>query len=155
MTRLGVAARAAQAPLAAASEAAKNTALRSAAAALQRQTADILAANARDLAIACGKKLSPAMLDRLTLDASRLSGIARGLEDIAALPDPVGSVLAEWTRPNGLRIQRVRVPLGVVGIIYESRPNVTVDAGALCLKSGNPVILRGGSESQLSSRALH
>jgi glutamate-5-semialdehyde dehydrogenase len=95
------------------------------------------------------------MLDRLLLDDKRTEAMARGLEDIAALPDPVGSVSAEWTRPNGLRIQRVRVPLGVIGIIYESRPNVTADAGALCLKSGNPVILRGGSESRHSSAAIH
>jgi glutamate-5-semialdehyde dehydrogenase len=95
------------------------------------------------------------MLDRLALDPQRLDGIARGVDDIAGLPDPIGTVIAAWTRPNGLVIQRVRVPLGVVGIIYESRPNVTADAGALCLKSGNPVILRGGSESRHSSRAIH
>ena len=95
------------------------------------------------------------MLDRLQLDAKRVEAMARGIEEIAALPDPIGTVIAEWTRPNGLRIQRVRVPLGVIGIIYESRPNVTADAGALCLKSGNPVILRGGSESRHSSAAIH
>ena len=155
MTRLGVAARAAQAPLAAATAAAKNSALHAAARELRQQASDILTANAHDLSAARAKNLSAALLDRLTLDATRLDGIARGLEDIAALPDPIGTVMAQWIRPNGLRIERVRVPLGVVGIIYESRPNVTADAGALCLKSGNPVILRGGSESQHSSRALH
>ena len=101
------------------------------------------------------RNLSGALLDRLLLDAKRVEGMANGIEDVAALPDPVGDVMAEWTRPNGLRIQRVRVPLGVIGIIYESRPNVTADAGALCLKSGNAVILRGGSESFNSSRAIH
>ncbi|MFO0512866.1 MAG: glutamate-5-semialdehyde dehydrogenase, partial [Gammaproteobacteria bacterium] len=101
------------------------------------------------------KGTSGAMLDRLQLDDARIEAMARGLEDIAALDDPVGRVLAEWTRPNGLRIARVAVPLGVVGIIYESRPNVTADAGALCLKSGNAVILRGGSESAHSSAAIH
>jgi glutamate-5-semialdehyde dehydrogenase len=95
------------------------------------------------------------MLDRLALDAKRLEGIAQGLEQVAALPDPVGAITGEWTRPNGLHFQRVRVPLGVIAIIYESRPNVTVDAGALCLKSGNAAILRGGSESLNSSSALH
>ncbi len=99
--------------------------------------------------------LSAAMLDRLELDAKRIESMARGIEAIAELPDPIGSVSAEWTRPNGMRIQRVRVPLGVIGIIYESRPNVTADAGALCLKSANPVILRGGSESRHSSAAIH
>ena len=95
------------------------------------------------------RNLSGALLDRLQLNASRVEAMARGIEDIVALADPVGTVIAEWTRPNGLMIQRVRVPLGVIGIIYESRPNVTADAGALCLKSANPVILRGGSESRL------
>ncbi len=115
----------------------------------------ILAANAADLASARAAALSPALLDRLQLDDQRVEAMAKGLEDIAALADPVGSVSAEWTRPNGLRIQRVRVPLGVIGIIYESRPNVTADAGALCLKSGNAAILRGGSESGRSSAAIH
>jgi glutamate-5-semialdehyde dehydrogenase len=101
------------------------------------------------------RDLSAALLDRLRLDAARVEAMARGLEDIASLPDPVGRVLAEWTRPNGLRIARVAVPLGVLGIIYESRPNVTADAGALCLKSGNAVILRGGSESLHSTAAIH
>src|SRR5690606_23414825 len=95
------------------------------------------------------------MLDRLMLDEKRIEAMARGIEDIAALPDPVGATIAQWERPNGLRIERVRVPLGVVGIIYESRPNVTADAGVLCLKAGNAAILRGGSESTESSRAIH
>ncbi len=155
MNELGRAALAAQPVLAAATTRQKNEALQQAAHAIRAQAVQILAANAQDLAAARERGLSGAMLDRLALDAKRLEGIARGLDDIAALPDPVGTVIAEWTRPNGLVIQRVRVPLGVVGIIYESRPNVTADAGALCLKSGNPVILRGGSESRHSSRALH
>ncbi len=155
MNELGRAALAAQPVLAAATTRQKNEALQQAARVIRAQAAQILEANAQDLAAARERGLSGAMLDRLALDAKRLEGIARGLDDIAALPDPVGTVIAEWTRPNGLVIQRVRVPLGVVGIIYESRPNVTADAGALCLKSGNPVILRGGSESRHSSRALH
>jgi len=114
----------------------------------------ILAANARDMAAATAKGLAPAMLDRLSLDEARLEGIAAGVEAIAALNDPVGRELARWTPPNGLDIARLAVPLGVIGIIYESRPNVTADAGALCLRSGNAAILRGGSESLLSSRAL-
>ena len=101
------------------------------------------------------RNLSGAMLDRLKLDEKRVEGIARAIDEVVTLPDPIGAVSAEWTRPNGLKIQRVRVPLGVIGIIYESRPNVTADAGALCLKSGNAVILRGGSESANSSRAIH
>jgi glutamate-5-semialdehyde dehydrogenase len=133
----------------------KDAALAAAAARLRADAAAVLDANARDMDAARAKGLSPAMLDRLRLDAARVEQMALGLEAIAALPDPIGTVLAEWTRPNGLRIQRVRVPLGVVGIIYESRPNVTADAGALCLKSGNAVILRGGSESFHSSRAIH
>ncbi|MBV6417811.1 MAG: Gamma-glutamyl phosphate reductase [Steroidobacteraceae bacterium] len=107
------------------------------------------------MARARAKGLGAAMLDRLGLDAGRIEAMARGIEAIAALPDPVGSIAAQWRRPNGLAIQRVRVPLGVIGIIYESRPNVTADAGALCLKAGDPVILRGGSESLASSRAIH
>lgn len=100
------------------------------------------------------KGLTAAMLDRLELTDARIEGMAQGIEAIAALPDPVGAVMAEWDRPNGLKLQRVRVPLGVIGVIYESRPNVTADAGALCLKSGNAVVLRGGSESFHSSRAI-
>jgi glutamate-5-semialdehyde dehydrogenase len=141
--------------LALAPGAAKNRALTFAAAEVRARVADILAANEADMAAATAAGLGAAMLDRLRLDAGRIEAIARGLEDIVALADPIGSVIAEWTRPNGLRIQRVRVPLGVIGIIYESRPNVTADAGALCLKSGNAVILRGGSDSFRSCRAIH
>ncbi|GIK99429.1 MAG: gamma-glutamyl phosphate reductase [Alphaproteobacteria bacterium] len=155
MRGIGAAAREAAQLLALASADAKNGALRAAAAALRADRAAILEANARDLAAAERRGLGAALLDRLKLDAQRVDAIARGLEEVAAQPDPVGSVLAEWTRPNGLRIRRVRVPLGVVGIIYESRPNVTADAGSLCLKAGNAAILRGGSESFHSSRAIH
>jgi glutamate-5-semialdehyde dehydrogenase len=133
----------------------KNAALAAAAAALRLRQREILAANARDTQAGVAAGLSGAMLDRLQLDPARIEAMANGVEQIAALPDPVGTVMAEWERPNGLRIQRVRVPLGVIGIIYESRPNVTCDAGALCLKSGNAAILRGGSESHHSSAAIH
>jgi glutamate-5-semialdehyde dehydrogenase len=133
----------------------KNNALTAAAAQLRTQAPTILAANKIDLQQAKDRGLSGAMLDRLLLDEKRVESMAKGIEDIIALADPIGATTAEWTRPNGMRIQRVRVPLGVVGIIYESRPNVTADAGALCLKSGNAVILRGGSESTHSSRAIH
>ena len=133
----------------------KNAALRNAAAALRAGKAALLAANVLDMDAARAKGLSAAMLDRLALDDSRIESMARGVEEIAALPDPIGTTIAQWSRPNGLDIARVRVPLGVVGIIYESRPNVTCDAGALCLKSGNAAILRGGSESVHSSRAIH
>jgi glutamate-5-semialdehyde dehydrogenase len=155
MQEIGRAAVAAAAELALASTAAKDRALRQAAATVRARAGDILAANDADMAAATAAGLGPAMLDRLRLDAQRVAAIARGLDEIVALPDPIGSVIAEWTRPNGLKIQRVRVPLGVIGIIYESRPNVTADAGALCLKSGNAVILRGGSESMRSSAAIH
>jgi glutamate-5-semialdehyde dehydrogenase len=155
MRGLGEAALAAQPVLARAPRAQKDAALRAAADALRGRRAALLEANAADMAAARAKGLKGAMLDRLQLDDARLESMARGLEDIAALEDPVGRVLAEWTRPNGLRIARVAVPLGVVGIIYESRPNVTADAGALCLKSGNAVILRGGSESAQSSSVIH
>lgn len=155
MDPLGRAARAARAPLAAATTEQKNAALKSAATEIRKRRAQLLEANAQDMLAAQEKALRGAMLDRLKLDDQRIESMARGLEDIAALPDPIGAVAAEWSRPNGLRISRVRVPLGVVGIIYESRPNVTADAGALCLKSGNPVILRGGSESTASSKAIH
>ena len=155
MQELGRAARAAAPVLASASRDQKDRALRAAAAALRRDASKILAANAQDMRAAEERDLSAALLDRLRLDAARVEAMARGLEDIASLPDPVGRVLAEWTRPNGLRIARVAVPLGVLGIIYESRPNVTADAGALCLKSGNAVILRGGSESLHSTAAIH
>jgi len=155
MRGLGEAALAAQPVLARAPRAQKDAALRAAAGALRGRRAALLEANAADMTAARAKGTSGAMLDRLQLDDARIEAMARGLEDIAALDDPVGRVLAEWTRPNGLRIARVAVPLGVVGIIYESRPNVTADAGALCLKSGNAVILRGGSESAHSSAAIH
>jgi glutamate-5-semialdehyde dehydrogenase len=155
MQALGAAARTAARALALASSETKNTALRAAAAELRGATAAIAAANERDLA-AAGEAGRPAsFLDRLMLDGKRIDGMAMGLEEIAALPDPVGTAIAEWRRPNGLKIERVRVPLGVVGIIYESRPNVTADAGALCLKAGNAAILRGGSESHHSSGAIH
>lgn len=155
MTRLGQQARAAAAVLARVSPARKTRALHGIAAALRGHQNEILAANARDMEGARARHLSGALLDRLLLDPQRVEAMARGIEDVAALPDPIGDVLADWTRPNGLRIQRVRVPLGVIGIIYESRPNVTADAGALCLKSGNAVILRGGSESFHSSHSIH
>ncbi len=133
----------------------KNQALAAAAAAIRARQNEILAANDADMKAATERNLSGALLDRLQLDAKRVEAMARGLEEIQALPDPIGTAIADWTRPNGLRITRVRVPLGVIGIIYESRPNVTADAGALCLKSGNAVILRGGSESVRSSRIIH
>lgn len=133
----------------------KNAALEAAASAIRAECQQILAANKLDLQDAKDRNVSGALLDRLLLDDKRVAAMAEGIEQIIALADPIGGVIAEWTRPNGLRIQRVRVPLGVVGIIYESRPNVTADAGALCLKSGNAVILRGGSESTRSSRAIH
>ncbi len=155
MQGIGRAAVAAAEELALASSATKNRALSAAAAALRADSALVLAANAEDMREAQSAALSAALLDRLKLDERRVEATARGLEDIAALGDPIGSVMAEWTRPNGLRISRVRVPLGVIGIIYESRPNVTADAGALCLKSGNAAILRGGSESRRSSAAIH
>lgn len=123
--------------------------------ALREQGDVIIAANKKDIDAANEKGLTPAMIDRLRLDAGRIELMAKGLEDIAALPDPVGRVLAEWERPNGLKIKRVAVPLGVIGVIYESRPNVTADAGALCLKAGNACILRGGSDSVHSSGAIH
>jgi glutamate-5-semialdehyde dehydrogenase len=133
----------------------KNAALAACAAALRSSAAEILAANTRDMEAARASKLSNALLDRLKLDDKRIEAMAKGIQEIIALQDPIGAVIADWVRPNGLRIQRVRVPLGVIGIIYESRPNVTADAGALCLKSGNAVILRGGSESKNSNRAIH
>ena len=154
MIRLGETARAGAQALASATTETKNNALLSAAAALRADAARILEANALDMRDAETKGLSGAMLDRLLLDEARIESMASGLEGIARLPDPVGEVMAEWDRPNGLRIARVRVPLGVIGIIYESRPNVTADAGALCLKSGNAAILRGGSESFHSSGAI-
>ncbi len=155
MTRLGRQAREAASELARASPAQKTRALQGAAAAIRSRRDQILAANTRDMEGAKARQLSGPLLDRLLLDAMRVEAMAKGIEEVAALPDPIGDVIADWTRPNGLRIQRVRVPLGVIGIIYESRPNVTADAGALCLKSGNAVILRGGSESFHSSHAIH
>jgi glutamate-5-semialdehyde dehydrogenase len=155
MDRIGREAVEAARMLAAAGTTAKNEALTAASNVLRTRRAAILAANAADLGDARAASLSTAMLDRLALDDARIEVMARGLEEIAGLPDPVGTVAAEWGRPNGLAIQRVRVPLGVIGIVYESRPNVTADAGALCLKAGNAAILRGGSESFRSSAAIH
>ena len=154
MSALGVRARLAARELALAATEAKRAALTAAAREMRAQTAAILDANARDLAAVADARATPAFLDRLTLDAKRVEAMAKGLEEVAALADPVGSVIARWTRPNGLAIERVRVPLGVIGIVYESRPNVTADAGALCLMAGNAAILRGGSESHNSSRAI-
>jgi glutamate-5-semialdehyde dehydrogenase len=155
MQDMGRAARAAAATLALAPSAQKNRALSAAAAALRAQRARILAANEADVRDAVARDISGALLDRLRLDDGRIEAMARGLEDIERLADPIGKRLAGWTRPNGMHIERVCVPLGVIGIIYESRPNVTADAGALCLKSSNAVILRGGSESARSSAAIH
>jgi glutamate-5-semialdehyde dehydrogenase len=155
MNDLGRAARAAAQQLSIASAEQKNRALLAAAKAIRATTPAILAANAEDMAAAKAKGLNAALLDRLELNDKRIESIAIGQEDIAALPDPVGAITAEWTRPNGLRFQRVRTPLGSIGVIYESRPNVTADAGGLCLKAGNACILRGGSESFNSSRAIH
>jgi glutamate-5-semialdehyde dehydrogenase len=154
MAALGRQARAAAQELALAPTKAKNAALMAAAGEMRAQVAAILDANARDLAAVREHRATAAFLDRLTLDPKRVEAMAKGLEEVAALADPIGSVIARWSRPNGLTIERVRAPLGVIGIIYESRPNVTADAGALCLKSGNAAILRGGSESHNSSRAI-
>ena len=155
MRGIGDDARAASRVLAIASTEQKNAALVAAAKALRASVPAILAANAKDIEAAKAADRPAAFVDRLMLDDKRIAAIASGLEDIAALDDPVGTILAEWTRPNGLKFQRVRVPLGVIGIIYESRPNVTADAGALSLKAGNAAILRGGSESHHSSVAIH
>ncbi len=155
MREIGAKARAAARTLANAPAKQKNLALTAAARILRERSAEILAANARDLAQIEATGLGPAFVDRLALNAARIEAIAQGLEEVAALPDPVGRVLATFTRPNGLVIERVVTPLGVVGVIYESRPNVTADAGALCLKSGNAVVLRGGSDSFHSSAAIH
>ncbi|MFQ5765363.1 MAG: gamma-glutamyl-phosphate reductase, partial [Rhodospirillales bacterium] len=154
MREIGEAAGTAARTLALASTGAKNQALAESAAGLRRRKNEILSENAKDMATAQKEGLSAAMLDRLGLTDERLEATAKGLEEIAALPDPVGTVTDEWDRPNGLHIQRLRVPLGVIGVIYESRPNVTADAGGLCLKAGNAAILRGGSESFHSSRAI-
>ncbi|GAB5431809.1 MAG: glutamate-5-semialdehyde dehydrogenase [Epibacterium sp.] len=155
MEDIGKRAKAAAQQLATASAAQKEQALNAAADAVWAQRGEIIAANAKDLEFGRDKGLSSAMMDRLMLDEARIQGIVDGLRAVAAQVDPVGAVLDEWTQPSGLRIQRVRTPLGVIGVIYESRPNVTADAGALCLKSGNAVILRGGSESLHSAQAIH
>lgn len=155
MRDMGARARAAAAELAFAPAEVKRAALEAAAEAVEADADAILGANARDLDHGRDKGLTAAMMDRLALDRARVAAIAEGLRAVAAQDDPVGQVIAEWDRPSGLHIRRVRTPLGVVGVIYESRPNVTADAGALCLKSGNAVILRGGSESHHSSRAIH
>jgi len=155
MLELGRAARRAARDLALAPRHLKNTALMIAAGLLRTSTADIIAANERDMEAARVAGASKANLDRLMLNEARIESMAKGLESIAALPDPVGRVLATFDRPNGLKIERVATPLGVIGVIYESRPNVTADAGALCLKAGNAAILRGGSDSFHSSRIIH
>jgi glutamate-5-semialdehyde dehydrogenase len=154
MKDMGRRARAAGRVLALAEPAKKTAALKAAACAIRENSSTILQANAEDISSA-GDKLTPAFRDRLSLDAKRVAAMADGIEVVAALPDPVGTVMAAWHRPNGLKIERVRTPLGVIAVIYESRPNVTADAGALCVKAGNAVILRGGSESFHSSRAIH
>jgi glutamate-5-semialdehyde dehydrogenase len=155
MDALGRAALAGAAVLALAPAAQKNAALQAAAVVVRSRRQAILAANERDMEAARAARVSGPRLERLRLDERRIEAIAEGLDAVIALPDPIGATVAEWQRPNGLLIQRVVVPLGVIGIIYESRPNVTADAGALCLKSGNAVILRGGSESEHSNAALY
>jgi len=155
MSDIGARAKAAAAELGFATAERKHAALISAAENVWAARADIIAANAKDLEYGREKGLSDAMMDRLMLDEDRIMGIIDGLRAIAEQPDPVGELIAEWTQPSGLHIKRVRTPLGVIGVIYESRPNVTADAGALCLKAGNAVILRGGSESFHSSQAIH
>ena len=155
MQDIGARAKAASRPLAMASTDAKNRALNAMADAILAATPEILAANAADLKATEGGDMLPSFVDRLTLSEKRIADMAEGFRAIAAFQDPVGDIIAEWDRPNGLHIERVRTPLGVIGVIYESRPNVTADAGALCLKAGNAVILRGGSDSAQSSRAIH
>ncbi|MER8980761.1 MULTISPECIES: glutamate-5-semialdehyde dehydrogenase [unclassified Mesorhizobium] len=155
MADIGRRARAAARPLAIATTAAKNAALAAMAEAIVARQQDILDANAIDVSNGQESGLSASFMDRLKLDPARIRAMADGIREIAELRDPVGDVIAQWDRPNGLHIERVRTPLGVVGVIYESRPNVTADAGALCLKAGNPVILRGGSDSLNSSAAIH
>jgi len=154
MSDIGRRARAAARALALAPAKQKNHALELMAAAVRGQTSSILTANAEDVAEARSAGVTGAFLDRLALDAARAEAIAKGIDAVRAVNDPVGAVTESWTRPNGMRIERVRVPLGVIGIVYESRPNVTADAGVLCLKSGNAAILRGGSDSMRSSRAI-
>ncbi|MEO1557394.1 MAG: glutamate-5-semialdehyde dehydrogenase [Pseudomonadota bacterium] len=155
MADIGARAKQAATVLASASAERKHAALISAADTVWARRADIIAANAKDMEFGRNKGLSDAMMDRLRLDEDRIRGIVDGLRAVAEQTDPVGEVIADWTQPTGLHIQRVRTPLGVIGVIYESRPNVTADAGALCLKAGNAVILRGGSESFHSSTAIH
>src|ERR1700726_3257488 len=151
---IGAQARNAARALARATTGKKNAALLAAADQIERSSERILAANEADMKSATASGLSSAMLDRLRLDPARISAIAKSIRQVAALPDPVGSVIREWSRPDGLRFKKVRVPIGVIGIIYESRPNVTSDAASLCLKTGNAVILRGGSEALASNIAL-
>ncbi len=155
MRAIGQRARAAARRLALAGTAEKDTALTAMAKALHVRRSEILGVNQEDIADSRAASMSPALLDRLTLDEARIAAMADGIEVIRDLPDPVGTVTADWTRPNGMTIERVRVPLGVIGIIYESRPNVTADAGALALKAGNATILRGGSDSLRTARAIH
>ncbi|MGO9236260.1 MAG: glutamate-5-semialdehyde dehydrogenase [Methylocella sp.] len=155
MAALGRAARTAAHALSLASTETKNLAIHKAADTMRARAADILAANVRDMAAAKANGTASAFLDRLALDSARIEAMAKGLDDIAALPDPVGRILAKFERPNGLLIERVATPLGVIGVIYESRPAVTADAGALCLKAGNAAILRAGSESFFSARCIH
>jgi glutamate-5-semialdehyde dehydrogenase len=152
--QMGRQARAAAYQLAKLTAAEKNAILRAMAAAIRKATPEILDANAKDIAAGIGKGLSSAMLDRLRLDESRIEAMAAGIEQVAALPDPVGQVMEKWTRPNGIEIEQVRVPIGTIGIIYESRPNVTADAAVLCFKTGNATILRGGSEAIHSNVAI-
>jgi glutamate-5-semialdehyde dehydrogenase len=154
VAELGQRAKRAAASLRNATTEAKNNALAEAARLIRAESAAILAANALDIAAAKKAGMNEAMQDRLLLNPARVEGMAQGLDDIVALPDPVGALVEEWQRPNGLSISRVRVPIGVIGVIYEARPNVTADAGALCIKSGNVVVLRGGSDSFHSSRAI-
>lgn len=154
VAELGRRAKSAAADLRNATTDAKNRALVEAARLIRSESGTILAANALDIAAATAAGMNAAMQDRLLLNPARIEAMARGLDDIAALPDPVGARIEEWTRPNGLVISRVRVPIGIIGVIYEARPNVTADAGALCVKSGNVVVLRGGSDSFHSSRAI-
>ena len=155
MRDIGIRARASARVLGLAESAAKTNALEAAAKAIRANKAKILEANAKDLQAAKSQNMTAAFLDRLTLNEKSIDAIAAGVEQVALLPDPVGEVIADWEQPNGLMFQRVRTPLGVVAVIYESRPNVTADAGSLCLKAGNAVILRGGSDSFHSSRAIH
>ena len=154
MQKVGKRARSAAAELARAPKEVKNVALRGAANAIRGNLGDILTANQKDIAAAKADGVAEAFRDRLHLDEGRIEAVACSLDDVAVLPDPVGEVIGDWTRPNGLHITRVRVPLGVIGVIYESRPNVTADAGGLCIKSGNAAILRGGSDSHNSSHAI-